>query len=48
MNYDKITEKGRECFAEAQQLAGKMNHQELLGVHLLAGILRQKDGIGPA
>ncbi len=48
MNYDKMTEKCRECFAEAQQIAGRMNHQELLGLHLLAGILRQKDGIGPA
>ncbi|MFA6930148.1 MAG: ATP-dependent chaperone ClpB [Lentisphaeria bacterium] len=48
MNYDKLTEKARECFAEAQQIAGKMNHQELQGLHLLAGLLRQSGGIGPA
>ncbi len=46
MNYDKITEKGRECFSTAQQLAGRMNHQELSGLHLLSGILQQKDGLG--
>jgi ATP-dependent Clp protease ATP-binding subunit ClpB len=48
MNYEKFTEKTRECFADAQQIAGKMNHQELQGLHLLAGLLRQSGGIGTA
>ncbi len=48
MNYEKLTEKARECFADAQQIAGKMNHQELQGLHLLAGLLRQSGGIGSA
>ena len=29
MNYDKFTEKSREALGEAQQMAAKMNHQEL-------------------
>jgi ATP-dependent Clp protease ATP-binding subunit ClpB len=48
MNYEKFTEKCRECFAESQQIAGKMQHQELSGLHLLAGLLRQSGGIGTA
>ena len=44
MNYDKFTEKTRECFAFAQQLAGKMQHQELVGLHLLAGLLNDSEG----
>lgn len=44
MNYDKMTEKSRLCFSEAQQLAGKMNHQELLGLHLLHGLLSDSEG----
>ena len=45
MNYDKFTEKSRACFAFAQQLAGKMHHQELTGLHLLAGMLDDQEGI---
>ena len=45
MNYDKFTEKSRECFADAQQSAARMNHQELTGLHLFAAMLRQKDGV---
>ena len=44
MNYDKFTEKSREAFGEAQQMAAKMNHQELTGLHLLAALLKQTDG----
>ena len=44
MNYDKFTEKTRECFAFAQQLAAKMQHQELVGLHLLAGLLNDSEG----
>ncbi|MGN0878217.1 MAG: ATP-dependent chaperone ClpB [Oligosphaeraceae bacterium] len=45
MNYDKFTEKSRACFAFAQQLAGRMHHQELTGLHLLAGMLDDQEGI---
>ena len=45
MNYDKFTEKSRACFAFAQQLAGRMHHQELTGLHLLAGLLDDHEGI---
>ncbi|MBO7090539.1 MAG: AAA family ATPase, partial [Victivallales bacterium] len=44
MNYDKFTEKSREALGEAQQMAAKMNHQELTGLHLLAALLKQTDG----
>ncbi|MBR6059850.1 MAG: ATP-dependent chaperone ClpB [Victivallales bacterium] len=44
MNYDKFTETSREAFGEAQQMAAKMNHQELTGLHLLAALLKQTDG----
>ena len=40
MNYDKFTEKSREALGEAQQMAAKMNHQELTGLHLLAALLK--------
>ena len=44
MNYESFTEKSRECFAYAQQLAGRMQHQELVGLHLLAGLLNDGEG----
>ncbi len=44
MNYDKFTEKSREALGEAQQMAAKMNHQELTGLHLLAALLKQTEG----
>ena len=46
MNYDKFTEKSREALGEAQQMAAKMNHQELTGLHLLAALLKQSASSG--
>ncbi|NLF59800.1 MAG: type VI secretion system ATPase TssH, partial [Lentisphaerae bacterium] len=45
MNYDKFTEKSREALAGAQQLAATMNHQELVGLHLLASLLHDSEGL---
>ncbi|MGI6355444.1 MAG: ATP-dependent chaperone ClpB [Lentisphaerae bacterium] len=45
MNYDKFTEKSREALGGAQQLAATMNHQELVGLHLLAALLRDSEGL---
>ncbi len=45
MNYDKLTVKSRECFAEGQKLAAKLNHQELKALHLLSAMLQQEGGL---
>ncbi len=45
MNYDKFTEKSREALGGAQQLAATMNHQELVGLHLLAALLKDGEGL---
>lgn len=44
MNYDKFTTKSRECIGEAQQLAAKLKHAELTGLHLFAAMLQQENG----
>ena len=46
MNYDKFTELSRDCLGAAQQIAARMGHQELVGLHLLAAMLRQSSGLG--
>ncbi len=48
MNYDKMTEKTRATFGAAQQLAAKLEHQELTGLHLLMALLQDSEGIVPA
>ena len=45
MNYDKFTEKSREALGGAQQLAATMNHQELVGLHVLAALLKDGEGL---
>jgi ATP-dependent Clp protease ATP-binding subunit ClpB len=45
MNLEKFTERSREALGAAQQIAATMNHQEITGLHLLAALLKQEDGL---
>ncbi len=45
MRLDKLTLKTQEAFESAQLLMARHNHQQMEGVHLLLGLLRQKEGI---
>ena len=45
---DKLTIKAREAVQAAQDLAADCGHQEVGGVHLLAALARQQDGVVPA
>ncbi len=45
MRLDKLTLKTQEVFESAQLLMARYNHQQMEGVHLLLGLLRQKEGI---
>ncbi|HRR80798.1 MAG TPA: ATP-dependent chaperone ClpB [Planctomycetota bacterium] len=46
--FDKFTIKAREAVQAAQQLATDYGHQEIDGVHVLAALMHQKDGVVPA
>ncbi len=46
--FDKFTIKAREAVQAAQQLAADYGHQEIDGVHMLAALLHQKDGVVPS
>jgi len=48
MRFDKFTIKAREAVQAAQDLATDYGHQEIDGVHLLAALLAQKEGVAPA
>ena len=48
IRFEKFTIKAREAVQAAQDLAADCGHQELTGVHLLAALLRQADGVVPA
>ena len=48
MNTEKITEKTREALVAAQELAAGKGHQEVTGIHLLAGLLKEARGLIPA
>ena len=47
MNMERLTQKSREAFMAAQQLAAEKHHQEVTGKHLLAALLHQEEGITP-
>ncbi|NLY17978.1 MAG: ATP-dependent chaperone ClpB [Clostridiaceae bacterium] len=47
MNFEKFTEKAQEAVVEAQQLAIKMDHQQVDGEHLHMALLNQEDGLIP-
>ena len=42
---DKLTVKSQEAIAAAQRLAVSGAHPELTGLHLLAALLAEKDGV---
>jgi len=46
--FDKFTIKAREAVQAAHDLASDAGQQEITGVHLLAALLHQKDGVVPA
>lgn len=45
MNTEKFTQKSLEAINSAQKIAESKSNQQLTGLHLLAGILNDKDGI---
>ena len=47
MKLDKLTIKAQEALQEAQAIARKRDHQEVLPEHLLAALLSQADGLVP-
>ena len=47
MNFEKFTDKAQEAVVEAQQLAIKMDHQQVDGEHLHMAFLNQEDGLIP-
>ncbi len=47
MKLDKFTVKAQEALQEAQAIARKRDHQEILPEHLLAALLGQQDGLVP-
>jgi len=48
IRFDRLTIKAREAFQAAQDLATDYSHQEIDGVHLLAALMAQQDGVVPA
>ena len=46
--FDKFTIKAREAVQAAMDLAADYGHQEITGVHLLAALLHQKEGVVPS
>lgn len=47
MDMNRMTQKVREALAAAQTLAGRLNHQEIDGEHVLAELLAQQGGLAP-
>src|SRR5204862_821441 len=47
MKLDKFTVKAQEALQEAQAIARKRDHQEILPEHVLLALLAQQDGLVP-
>src|SRR3990172_6145082 len=47
IRFDKLTLKAQQALQDAQERAGRLSHQELSGLHLLAALVEQPDGIVP-
>ncbi|MFQ5722936.1 MAG: ATP-dependent chaperone ClpB [Terriglobia bacterium] len=45
IRFDKLTLKAQQALQEAQAVAQERGHQELTGLHLLAALLAQRDGV---
>ncbi|MDR0308042.1 MAG: ATP-dependent chaperone ClpB [Chitinispirillales bacterium] len=48
MNIDKFTTRAQEALNTAQEIAVRMDHQELTSLHLLEALLRQQNGFIPS
>jgi ATP-dependent Clp protease ATP-binding subunit ClpB len=48
MDLNKYTQKSQEAVLAAQALAQELNHQTIEPAHLLAGLLREREGVVPA
>jgi len=48
MRFDRLTLKAQEAVQEAQNIAGKLNQQEITPEHLLLALVRQEGGVAPA
>jgi len=48
LRFDRLTIKAREAVQAGQDLATDAGHQEIDGIHLLAALLAQKEGVVPA
>ncbi len=47
MKLDRFTQKAQEAVIDAQQLASELNHSQIEPDHLLAALLRQREGVAP-
>jgi ATP-dependent Clp protease ATP-binding subunit ClpB len=47
MNLNKYTQKAQDAVLEAQRVAEEQNHAQIEGLHLLASLLNQQDGVVP-
>ena len=47
MNFNKYTQKAHEAIFEAQALAEEQNHAQVEGIHLIATLLKQQNGVVP-
>jgi ATP-dependent Clp protease ATP-binding subunit ClpB len=47
MKLDRFTQKGQDAIVDAQTLASELNHSQIEPEHLLAALLKQKDGVTP-
>ena len=48
MNINKFTEKAQEAVVSAQNVAGELNHAEVVPEHLLTALVEQSGGIVPS
>ena len=47
MDMDKFTDKAQEALGNAQEIALRMNHQQVDGEHLHMALLTQENGLIP-
>ncbi|HEY8499658.1 MAG TPA: ATP-dependent chaperone ClpB [Clostridia bacterium] len=47
MNFEKFTDKAQEAVVQAQQLAIKLDHQQVDGEHMHLALIEQEDGLIP-
>ena len=45
IRFDKLTIKAQEALQSAQEIAQKLNHQEVDGEHLLSALIQQPDAL---